>query len=118
MSRVYEAWRRIESPGDSTVPSPSVDGTPTAASPSVDAAIPDDAAQPAIALFPLRESGESADSPAVLDAADSRPAMLPDVQSRRNQTFEELVRAIARDEERMNLTGRVASSGVPLPSRS
>jgi len=118
MSRVDDAWRRIENPGDTTVASPSNDGTPTAASPSVDAVSLNDAAQPATALFPLRESGASAEGAAVLDAADSRSARLPDAQSRRNQTFEELIRAIARDEERMNLTGRAASPGVSLPSRS
>jgi len=104
-------------PGDSTAASPSMDGTPAHNSPSVDAASSDAAARPATALFPIRESLDS-DTAAVLDAAaHGVSAIVPDAQRRRNQTFEELIRAIARDEERMNLTSRAAPSGAPLLSR-
>jgi hypothetical protein len=113
MSRVHEAWRRSQmsghSTGDSTGASRPIDVTPADGPPSVDAA-GSDVAQPATTLFPIRESSDLTDAAAVTDAPDDgRSAIVPDAQSRRNQTFEELVRAIAHDEERMNLTRRASS---------
>jgi len=105
-------------PSDGTTASPSSDGTPTDDAAFAAAASPTGAAQPT-ALFPIRESSESAGTAAVVDAADDDMAAIAlDAQSRRNQTFEELIRDIARDEERLDLTGRAAPSSASLLSRT
>jgi hypothetical protein len=97
---------------------PSSDGAPNDDAAFVAAASPTGAAQPT-ALFPIRESSDSAEPAAVVDAAeDSRSAIALDAQSRRNQSFEELVRDIARDEERLHLISRAAPSRASLLSRT
>jgi hypothetical protein len=116
MSRVHEAWRRSQMSDDSASPSPSIEAVPAAAVTVTDAESSADATQPT-ALFPLRESNDPAAEAATFDAAAERMSIAPDTHSRRNQSFEELIREIARDEERMRLTSRAAPLGASLLPR-
>jgi len=102
---------------DSVLPSAPIEAAPTAAAIFTDGASSAGATQPT-ALFPLRESNDPAAEPAASDAAAERMSIAPDTHSRRNQTFEELVREIARDEERMRLTSRAAPTGASLLRRT
>jgi len=105
MSRVYEAWRRTDAAndGEATRPDPSVQAGDT---PAETAAVPSEAARAthaqATSLFPLRESRGGADLPASDDGRTPglRP-VVPDSKAK-TLTFEELLRDIALDEQRMN----------------
>ena len=121
MSRVYEAWRRSQMPGDGAAAPPSADSPDVAsadeATTFVEAAEPGGTKQPT-AFFPIRESAPAIDAAAPLEAAAERLPALADAQNRRNQTFEELIRDIARDEERLNITSRATPAGASLLSRA
>jgi len=122
MSRVDAAWRRSQvppdQPNDSTAAAPANNGAPTDDAAAGAAASPTGAAQPT-ALFPIRESSAAAETAVVIDAADDgMSALALDAQGHRNQTFEELIRDIARDEERLQLTSRAASSKPSLLPRT
>ena len=102
MSRVYEAWRRTSAATSEEMRPVEGTGAGVAAVES-DAASgePQRPATAATSLFPLRESLAQ---PEVGD--DGQPAqawpVVPDSKSR-NLTFEQLIRDIAIDEQRMNL---------------
>jgi len=106
MSRVYEAWRRTDAANDAeaTRPDASVQAGDT---PVETAAGTGEASRavhmPATSLFPLRESRGGGEAPA---SDDGRPPgawpVVPDSKAR-TVTFEELIRDIALDEQRMNL---------------
>ncbi len=104
MSRVYEAWRRTDA-GTAEAPRAIEKAEATATVPENAAAGPGaqrSAHMAPTSLFPLRESLEGAESP-VLDATSTRPLSAEAGPRTRNVPFEELIRDIARDEQRMNL---------------
>lgn len=104
MSRVYEAWRRTDA-GTADAPR----AIEKAEAP---ATVPENAAGASGAqrrvhmgptsLFPLRESLEGTES-AASDASSARTLSAEAGPRTRNVPFEELIRDIARDEQRMNL---------------
>ena len=105
MSRVYEAWRRTDAAngGEATRQDESVQAV---AAPAEPATAPSEEARAAHAsatsLFPLRESRSTAEAS---DADGRTPGpwpVVPDSKAR-TLTFEELIRDIALDEQRMNL---------------
>lgn len=106
MSRVYEAWRRTDAASSSEATRPDEkSGRSTAAADAV--VVPNEepraahtAHGPATSLFPLRES--RAETPAG-DGRTAGPWPVVSDSKTRNLTFEELIRDIALDEQRMNL---------------
>ena len=106
MSRVYEAWRRTDAANDAEATRP--DASVQAGDTPVDTAAvtndaPSGAQTAATSLFPLRESRGGAEAPASDDGRTPGPwPVVPDAKAR-NLTFEELLRDIALDEQRMNL---------------
>ena len=106
MSRVYEAWRRTDAANDAEATRP--DASVQAGDTPVETASGTGEASRAVqtsatSLFPLRESRGDGEAP-VSDDGRTPGAwpVVPDSKAR-NLTFEELLRDIALDEQRMNL---------------
>ena len=106
MSRVYEAWRRTDATQDSEAARPGERAQPEAGSAEA-AAVPSKGQRPedarATSLFPLRESLRVAEAPASDGDRTLKPWPVASDSTTRNLSFEELLRDIALDEQRMNL---------------
>jgi len=105
MSRVYEAWRRNDAAMSGQAPRAieTAEPSPTAS----ENAAPSTEAQrtgptPAMPLFPLRESVQGAEAP-VSEAPAARPSPGEAGPRTRDMPFEEMIRDIALDEQRVNL---------------